>query len=531
LSLRFPRTIRCILVTLLAALPLCTSPAQSGSPLPQTPHPGALTVTARLVVLDLVVRDAHGNPVTDLTANDFRIYEDEVFQTIRSFEPPSEHTLPAASAGMDTVFDPANPASFGRSPATVLVLDQLNTHFADSSFARRELHDYLAAQPAQLAQPTTLLTVYENNFKLLQGFTRDRDLLLKALAAAPTKYAWTLDTSGNADYGPVNRLEQSLHVLEQIAQSYARIPGRKNVLWIGGGFPTVDPTEFNSHDMQLIKDTIQHITDVLLATHVTFNAVDPSSSAAGMVEITTADQADAATAIGGSIGTNAGSFDANQDFDMLGPITGGRIVRGRNDIATQIGQAMDSGTSFYTIAYTPTSASASKVEFRKIRIVCLRPGVTVLTRSGYYSQPDQPEKAADTVSYDLSTAAESRLPLNGLRVTAVPATSVAEESGSYIVRVSAPGLTWKLQQDGTSVASVYVMASYFDAKSKLLGNVNHPMSAVAKPTTDIRDENKTADFSIAVPRSSRVTRLRFVVRDSATGKMGSFDLPVARTSK
>jgi VWFA-related protein len=495
----------------------------------QSPHTATLIVNARLVVLDLVVRDKDGKPVTDLTRNDFRVYEDGKLQPIRSFEPPSVHTLPAASlANPATVFDPAQPATFGQSPVTVLVLDQLNTHFADSSFARRSLHDYLAAQPATLAQPTTLLTVYDNNFKLLQAFTRDRDLLLRSLAAAPTKQAWKLETNGNADYGPLERLDESLHALEQMAQSYAAIPGRKNLLWVGGGFPTVDPTEFDSHDLQTVHDTVQHITDVLLATRVTLYAVDPTSSAAGLVEITNADQADAFTAAGGTFGTNMANFDANEDFDHLGLVTGGRVVRGRNDIAAQIGNAIDAGASFYTIGYAPTNDSTSASEYRKIRVDCLRPGLTMVTRSGYYSERTQQQKSAGTAAYDLATAADSKLPLNGLRFKVIPETSVAANTDTFVVRVAAPSLNWKQQEDGTSVASVYVMSVAYDAKGKTLSAVDHPMTATAKPSINLHDDTRTADFSFTAPIPNKSVRLRFVVRDSATGRMGTVDLPVPK---
>jgi len=294
-SISFTR--RILLPLLFIALAFTPLHAQDDAP-----HTATLTVTARLVVLDLVVRDKNGKPVTDLTAKDFRVFEDGVPQPIHSFEPPSAHALPAAataaSTAIDTVFDPAQPGNFGQSAVTVLVLDQLNTHFADSSFARRSLRDYLLKQPELLAQPTSLLTIYEHNFEQLHGFTRDRAALLKAIDAAPVHNAWTLETSNSADWGPLERLDQSLHDVEQIAQSYARIPGRKNLIWVGGGFPTVDPTSLESHDLQIVQDTIQHITDVLLSTRVTLYAIDPSSSAAGVVEITNADMADAATMMG-----------------------------------------------------------------------------------------------------------------------------------------------------------------------------------------------------------------------------------------
>jgi VWFA-related protein len=218
----------------------------------QMPHVPSITVNARLVVLDVVVTDKDGNPVDGLTRKDFEIFEDDKPQNLRSFEPPSAHSLPAqsASAGAATVLDAAKAASFGQSPVRILVLDQLNTHFADSSFARRSLRDYLTRQPQMLSQPTTLLMVFDNNFKLLQSFTRDRDALLRALEATPTEYAWKLEQSGKADDGPVERLDQSLRALEQIAQSYARISGRKNLVWVGGGFPTIDPTTIDHHALR-----------------------------------------------------------------------------------------------------------------------------------------------------------------------------------------------------------------------------------------------------------------------------------------
>lgn len=262
----------------LVAISSSLLPAQSGGQV-SSQSAATLTVNARLVVLDIVVTGKDGKPVDDLTEKDFQVFEDSKLQRIRSLERPQEHVLPQTTlaAGVAASFDPAYPASFGHSPVNILVLDQLNTHFADSSFARRSLHDYLAGQPALLAQPTTLLTVYDNQFSLLQAFTRDRDALLRALAAAPTKYAWKLEVNGKTDHGPIERLDQSLRALDQIAQSYALISGRKNLIWVGGGFPTLDPEALDTDDARQVKDTLQHITDVLLDTRVTLYAIDPSS--------------------------------------------------------------------------------------------------------------------------------------------------------------------------------------------------------------------------------------------------------------
>jgi VWFA-related protein len=408
------------------------------------------------------------------------------------------------------------------------VLDQLNTHFADSSFARRSLRDYLLKQPALLAQPTTLLTVFDNRFKQLKGFTRDRDALLRALATAPTEYAWKLEVNGKADHGPLERLDESLRALEQIAESYARIEGRKNVVWVGGGFPSMDPAALSDVDMQEVKDTLQHVTDVLLDARVTLYAIDPTSSAASVTEITDASQMAFVQAAGDSMTGNADPFNASEDFDRLGPVTGGRVVRGMNDVAAQIARSVELGAEFYTLAYSPDSASQAAVQYRTIKVVCLRPGLAVTTRSGYYSGQTQQAKSAATAGYDLTTAAESSIPLNGLRVDVERDGSPNAPPDSWVVRVGAAGLTWKPKDDGGSSASVYILGASLNAKNKILDHTLRGMIANARAGTDLRDESRMADFAFIAPATAKATRLRFVVRDSTTGRMGSFDLPVTK---
>jgi VWFA-related protein len=497
----------------------------------QAPHRSTLTVNARLVVLDVVVTDKAGNPVDGLRREDFTVYEDGKPQRLVSFEPPSAHVLPeamAASSDLAAVFDAAKPAAFGQSPVTVLVLDQLNTHFADSSFARRSLHDYLAQQPALLTQPTTLLTVYDNHFKQVKPYTRDRDALLRALAAEPTHNAWNLETLGSSENGPIARLDQSLRALEQIAQSGARIPGRKNVIWVGGGFPTLDPTTIDGSEAHEVKDTIQHVTNTLLDTHVTLYAIDPKSLAPGMAEITDQTTAEFVGAIGDASPGLTATFNGDEDFDRLAPVTGGRVIRGMNDVAHQIALSVALGRSFYTLGYAPSSSSEAEAKYRRIRVDCKRPGLTLRTRDGYFAEATTQQKAGVTIAYDLSTAAESTVPLNGLRVAVERSTSVSAPPETFVVRVGAAGLTWKPVDDGTSSASVAVLSVWLDKKGRMLAHTLHGMTAHAREGVDLRDAAKTADFGFTVqpaPKGGKAATLRFVVRDNGTGRMGTFDMP------
>jgi VWFA-related protein len=499
--------------------------AQQNNAIDQKPPVPTLNVASRLVLVDVVVTDKEGNPVTNLTKDDFAVYEDKVPQRVVSFETPSSHTLPVESES--TLLNPDDPKSFGQSPVTILVLDELNTHFEDSSFAVRSVKQYLESLPAVLGQPTTLMVVSDNKFSVLQNFTRDRTALLKALTDQSVHYAWKLEGDKSIGYGTVERLDQSLSALEQIAQATARIPGRKNLVWVGQGFPSLDPTELDTKDQDLVDNTIQHVTDVLLDTRVTLYAVDPTSSAAGMAEITDPTQLEFAQLAGDALAGNADPFSSKLDFDRLGPVTGGRVLRGKNDIDKQIALSVDLGTKFYTIGYSPSNASNMAHKYRNIHVVCLRPDLVVTARNGYYTTPPTSQSSKDTLIYDLNMAALSSIPLTALKVTVEPTKKGTALAGSYTVHVDASTLNWQSASEGVQSAKVAVLVVGLSSTDKILTHTLQSMSALAKAGADLQ-LGKMADFMVASPLPKGVVRLRFVVREAETGRMGTADLAIPR---
>jgi VWFA-related protein len=85
-------------------------------------------VYTRIVVLDVVVTDAKGQPVTDLNRNDFTVVEDNQPQRIRSFDPPAMHALPPG----EIVHSTGDLVHIGNAPVNILVLDELNTPSANT---------------------------------------------------------------------------------------------------------------------------------------------------------------------------------------------------------------------------------------------------------------------------------------------------------------------------------------------------------------------------------------------------------------
>jgi VWFA-related protein len=147
----------------------------------------ATDVTA--IVVDVVVRDRRGNPVTNLTAADFELTEDGVRQEIGSFTPvlsaaPDAVVAPTNAAGSGaSVAAPAAPAPAptAQAPAIVaLVFDRLSPEAR--AFAHKAAMQYVG--DTQLS--TNIVAVFGVDLSLVfyQPFTRDADKIRQGIQAA-----------------------------------------------------------------------------------------------------------------------------------------------------------------------------------------------------------------------------------------------------------------------------------------------------------------------------------------------------------
>ena len=91
--------------------------------------------------------------------------------------------------------------------------------------------------------------------------------------------------------------------------------------------------------------------------------VDPKTLLPRVSEITDTTQLAVFGAVGDSGSLAAEFYDENEAFDALGPLTGGSVVRGLNDLPHRIALAVQNGTEYYTLGYTPTSISTETGRF------------------------------------------------------------------------------------------------------------------------------------------------------------------------
>lgn len=142
-----------------------------------------VSVGSSEVLLDAVVRDNRGQPVRDLTASDFEVYEDGVLQRVSSFrlvtrgaESPGDKTTGGAAEGAEGRANQANTgaASFG---AVAIVFDRLSPDAR--SRAREAALAYLGAEGR--ADEFVGVFAIDQTLRVLQAFTNDRRLARQAV--------------------------------------------------------------------------------------------------------------------------------------------------------------------------------------------------------------------------------------------------------------------------------------------------------------------------------------------------------------
>ena len=146
------------------------------------PAANAPTITirtnTRLVVVDAVVTDKKGQPVTGLKAEDFVLEENGKKQRIAFFTPPgaphpgARPLPPGVLSNRPEFLKPAG-------VPTVLLLDGANSSFKDQAYGRWQMLKYVEQQ-SHTAMPTAVMTLTDH-LHVLQEFTSDPEILATAI--------------------------------------------------------------------------------------------------------------------------------------------------------------------------------------------------------------------------------------------------------------------------------------------------------------------------------------------------------------
>jgi VWFA-related protein len=370
----------------------------------QTTGKPEYTLRARvpLTILDVVVTDAKGHPVHGLKQSDFTILENNEEMKPNSFEEfRSDEAQPAPIANLKlpaNTFTNTTPTPPKAGPINVLLLDSLNTPIQVQQIVQQQMLEYLSKMRSGTRMMIFGLTTH---LFVLQGLTTDPELLKAAIGSkkniaevspltdrkqdpmraddesSQIKIVQDVDCDHMAVRG-----EYTLTSMKELARYLSGMPGRKNLIWFSGSFPI----ETGCYDS---TEDIKSATDLLARAHVTINPVDGRAM----------DPVRKPTPLPL---TYAKDVRTQEHFtmDTIAEQTGGKATYNSNDLAGAVSDAVDSGSNFYTITYTPANSKLD-TRFRHISVKVDQPGLHLVYRPGYYAlDPDTTltGKKADTVS-------------------------------------------------------------------------------------------------------------------------------------
>jgi VWFA-related protein len=479
-------------------------------------------VTTRLVQLSVVAG------VSDLGKEDLDLFDGGRPEQIAYFGAERFEPGRAATPGAFSNRRPQPAAG-----ATAILFDGLNTRLVDQTYARQQILRFLdQLQPGE----RVALYVLGRGPRVVQDFTDDPAALRSALAnhrpeVSPSLEAPLHDLSLTgpmqldawlgeltfrlADHFERDRGLRTIRSLAAIAGHLRYLPGRKNLVWVAGSFPAW----FGRDSVPLAKRSggfdleLERAARTLSDANLAVYPVD----ARGLMA--PSEYAPERAAPSGA--PRGGDLASIGTMVSLAERTGGRAVYNTNDLAAAFRRAVSDGRSAYLIEYRPTH-NRWDGSFREIRLRSKRAGLGLKYRRGYFAQPDESAEPWYRQAV-LETAMWSPIDATGLGL-GVRATGRFDLG----LEIDADGITFQ-QKEGKWRGSLDVWIVLFGARDRHLKTLartaaielDHPTYERVTRARAFLLEERVADAEGAVT-------LRVLVRDVASGALGSVTIPASR---
>ncbi|SRR5579871_170970 len=548
-----------------AQSPVPAAPQQAAPAAAAPDQPAAvIKISTRLVQVNVVVHDKKGEPVTDLKESDFTISEKDAEQKIRYFykedaaQPPQD--VPASVEGVVSnrfvTYKSGDKMKIQQLPdsLTVILIDGLNTKFADQARTREALIRFL-----RQLHPGDQVAVYtlSNGLRILHDFTSDTAALLAAIERHRAQDSAALGASSYddantgsddldafldrtndkiANFYQARRVETTLAALQTIANHLAGVPGRKNLIWLSGGFPIYVGQDVNggamNADFQSYADEVQRTWRVMNDVGLAIYPVD-ARGLLGLSDISPS--FDAASRAKPQRGGGRPAMDSraqNQAIQTqmtmteLAERTGGRAFMNDNDIAGSVHRAMNDARVSYALFYTPTNSEWDG-KFREIKVKVNRPGVDVRYRKGYYALPDVPAdpKTREAV---LAQAGMSALNSTGVTILARLVEKPTPENPHAMVSVVVDGhdLHFEHNAKGQPDATVDLVMLVFGTDVSPLSQIARSVHLALKPEQYDQILKGGLRMTVDVEAPPNAKRVRVAARDASSGRVGSVDIPL-----
>jgi VWFA-related protein len=329
----------------------------------QTPAPAPPAGVSRRITLDVVVTDKSGKPIPGLQQQDFTLLDNKQPSKILSFD--------AIQSGTATADPPVE---------VIVLMDEVNASFRAVSSARQEAEKFLKRNGGELERPTSLVMLSDSGIATTAS-SRDGNALVAELNQNKNGLRIIGRTQGV--YGAGDRVQLSLHALEQFADYESTRPGRKLVIWISPGWPLLSGPriELTSKQQDGLFKNIVALSDALRQARITLYSIDPLGLAdSGRLQALRYEGYLKPVKKPNQV--NIG----NLALQVLAEQSGGRAFQYNNDLAGEIATAVADTNAFYVLTFDGLPGDGPN-EYHALDIKIDKPGLTARTRVGYYAQP------------------------------------------------------------------------------------------------------------------------------------------------
>lgn len=520
--------------------------AAQQQPAPQTPTPPAdqppvtFRVEVNYVEIDAIVTDAQGNPISNLTKNDFEIYEDGKKQEVATFSlvniPIERAERPLFASAPVEADVQTNDHVEGR--IYLLVLDDVHTdltrtprvkaaatRFIETNFGTNDLAAVAFTGRAGDGQDFTnnprLLVNAINKF---QGRKLRSGTLSRIEGARVNPATGALEPGDDIDQmDRAFRARSMANSIRKLSEFMAGVRGRrKAMIMIGEG---VDVDIY-----QAVGQLGSTASSVLLDTH---DAI--AAATRGNVTIYTIDPRGLMNAEGdlievsGTVGDADSRAIANEmrlsqdSLRVLADATGGFAAVNRNDLNGAFDRIVTENSSYYMLGFYSTNDRRNG-RFRKLEVRVSRPGLRVRNRAGYYEArgraPNQPaaSTAPNALSPAVTEALASPLPVSGvpLKMFAAPFKGTAPNAAiAMALEIDVRNLDF-VEGNGTFNEQVDVAYSAVNSQGKIFPGERQTATLTLKP--DTYERAKTRGFRVL--SQTNLPPGRYQIRVAAGNKMG-----------
>jgi VWFA-related protein len=508
---------------------------------------------AKLVVVNVAVKDKSGKPVTTLRKQDFELLEDGKAQEISAFELQtlSNELLPpaadAAAAAPRTLVERVVPKpNAGPDPVTrhpnrrllALFFDMSSMPQFDQIRAQEQATRFIKEQ--MTASDLVSLMTFANKLSVVENFTDDRELLLSdiknlrlgdasELADVAATGGDDSDTSGAfvADDTEFNifNTDRKLAAIEDAIRKLAVYPEKKSLIYFSSG---VSKTGIEN------QSQLKATENAAIRANVSIYSVDArglqASNPAGDASSTATNSTGVFT--GATQQARQQSFnDSQETLTTLAADTGGKALLDNNDLAAGIRQAQSDVSSYYILGYYSTNA-AEDGKYRRIQIKLTNSQMTAQTkldyRNGYYASKTFQKFTAADKEQQLQEALELGDPVSELPLALeVDYFRVAKDRYFLPISVKIPGSVVALAKKGGKETTDFdFIGELRDLNGRAAGAVRDNITVKLSEAIAASLDHRNLQYDAGLTVGPGVYTLRFLARENQTGKMGTFETRV-----